>query len=98
MSAPASPLDMAVVAFNSTLRIRILVLIARSPGLGAHDLATSLDTPRATLSLNLRTLEEAGLLTSSDTSEARRGRRLTYRLNREAYSAMIEALGAIVER
>nr|WP_173233038.1 MarR family transcriptional regulator [Micrococcus sp. MG-2010-D12]AKF15831.1 transcriptional regulator, MarR family [Micrococcus sp. MG-2010-D12] len=89
---------MAVVAFNSTLRIRILVLIARSPGLGAHDLATSLDIPRATLSLNLRTLEEAGLLTSSDTSEARRGRRLTYRLNREAYSAMIEALGAIVER
>ena len=41
---------------------------------------------------------EGGLLTSSDTSEARRGRRLTYCLNREAYSAMIEALGAIVER
>ena len=57
MSAPASPLDTAVVAFKSTLRMRILVLIARSPGLGAHDLATSLDTPRATLSLNLRTLE-----------------------------------------
>ena len=52
MSAPASPLDTAVVAFNSTLRMRILVLIARSPGLGAHDLATSLDIPRATLSLN----------------------------------------------
>ena len=45
MSAPASPLDTAVVAFNSTLRMRILVLIARSPGLGAHDLATSWTPP-----------------------------------------------------
>jgi len=96
MSAPTSPLDAAVVAFNSSLRLRILGLISRSPGVGAHELATALEIPRATLSLNLRTLEEAGLLLPSDTSEARRGRRLSYRIDKDAYRQMIAALGQLI--
>ncbi len=96
MSAPTSPLDAAVIAFNSPLRLRILELISRSPGVGAQELATTLEVPRATLSLNLRTLEEAGLLLPNDTSEERRGRRLSYRLDRDAYGEMIAALGRLI--
>lgn len=98
MSKHLDPLDVAATAFGSRLRLDILRTLAHSPDSSAHELVSELDVLRSTLSANLRALESVGLIVSNDPSEDRRGRRLRYRVQPEAYLDALEAVRRLLQR
>ena len=95
-SAPMDPLDVAVAAFSSRLRLDILSTLARSPGSTAQQLAAELGVIRSTLGVNLRALEAAGVVLADDPSTDRSGRRLRYRLNLAVYEGAVAAIRRLI--
>ena len=87
--APTDPLDVAVAAFSSRLRLDILSALAHSPGSTAQQLATELGVIRSTLGVNLRALEAADELEPYTLYQTKRQAMVDMVARHEAYGIFL---------
>lgn len=94
--AVAAELDVAALVFGNRTKIRILRYLSAHPTVDRAQLEAATAIHGPTLSLNMQQLEDANLVIASLPREKRRGRVLSYTLNRERMDMLLSLLTSYI--